>query len=898
MSANDSRLIPLRIRLPYGSEEEFVEKYGSNVAKGGIFIATRAIKPEGTSIAFEFVLNDGSRLMRGEGTVQKVQVDEGGTRSGMTVRFTRLDARTKALIDRVVAARAGIQAAAPPDVPPDQPPVHSEPARDGDGRKHETQPPRRIDSQSSATHDSQPPRRIDPHSSAAHDSQSERSDSQPSAKRDSRPARKHDSASSTAYDSQSPGLPQRSAKDSQPPRNDSSPSAKHDSPAPQRIDPQSSAAHDLQSERSDSQSSTKRDSQPPRRIAPHSSTTHDSQSPERSGSQSSAKRDSQPPRRVDPRPSAAHDSQSETSDSYSPEKRDSQPPRRHDSQLPGRNGVSNDSQPPRRRSLPDLPAVVARPTTEEVVLGIDLGTTNSRAAVFQDGQARLVPLSSDGRTFAIPSVVAIDEKGRFLVGSRAKAQVLVDPANTVYGAKRLLGRRARSKSIRELSMRFPYKLVADPQGDAGVELRGRTYALPEISAMLLKELKESAQTMLGRKLERAVLCVPAYFNDHQRSAMLEAGNLAGLEVLRILNEPSAVALAFGYGRGLARKRILVYDLGGGTFDASVVELTGDDLEVVTTGGDNFLGGLDFDNRMAEQLSLCLAEPEREKVAASLHAVQRIRDAAEQAKIALSDADKTVVHVPFAATRDDGSPVDLHAEMTRATLEEVTEDLVERTIEVTQAVLEAGGLKPEMLDEVLLVGGQSRAPLVRRRVEEHFKRPIRADVDPHAAVAMGAAILGHAILQRERGKAGVSLSEVLSAPIGIGVKGGGLKRVLEKNTRLPAEKSITLPVKSGQAVAIALFQGPSPIAEENEYLGAVYTTPDRSGDLTLELQVGPDGTLNVGTVSPSGKRSDFTFSTADAGDDVRKALLERAPLPGEESQTGGGLLRGIKRLFGR
>ncbi|MFZ5469783.1 MAG: TIGR02266 family protein [Myxococcota bacterium] len=679
MSTAPSKLVPLRIRLPYRTEEEFTEKYGSNVARGGVFIATKAIKPEGTGIAFEFVLEDGTRLMRGEGVVQKTQVDQGGGRAGMTVRFTRLDARTKAFIDRMVDARTGT---------PAEPP---EPTRE---------------------------------------------------------------------------------------------------PTPERAEPS------------------------------------------------------------------------------------------------------------RRRLLSELPKPASLAgATQEVVLGIDLGTTNSRVAVFQDGAAHLVPLD-DGRVTAIPSVVTIDEKGHVLVGTRAKALMLTAPQHTIYGAKRLLGRRARSRVMHELAKRFPYSIVSDEAGDAAVQLRGEVVPIAEVGAMLLRVLKSSAQEALGHEVSRAVLCVPAYFNDHQRAAMIDAGRRAGLEVLRVLNEPSAVALAFGYGRGLARKRILVYDLGGGTFDASVLELTGDDLEVVTTGGENFLGGLDFDLRLAERLSLSLPEEERAQVSGSLLALQRIRDAAEQAKITLSDVEKTSVHVPFAATRGDGSPVDLSVEVARNTLEEVTQDLVERTVEVTQAVLEAGGVTPHMLDEVLLVGGQSRAPLVRRRLEAFLNKPARTDVDPHSAVALGAAILGHALLLKEKGKAGVSLSEVLSAPIGFAVRGGAMRRVLERNTRLPAEKTVSLPVQNGQTMGVAVFQGGSPLAEENEYLGALRVTAQKSGDLSLRFTVSPDGRLDIAAAVPGGSSSRLSLATTDAGEATVSGLLAQAPLPGEEPVADKGLLRNIKRLFGR
>ncbi|MBX5483404.1 MAG: Hsp70 family protein [Myxococcaceae bacterium] len=553
----------------------------------------------------------------------------------------------------------------------------------------------------------------------------------------------------------------------------------------------------------------------------------------------------------------------------------------------------------RRISVPELPTPAPQPQ-DEVILGIDLGTTNSRAAVFVDGVAKLVPLSADGRTVSLPSVVALDEKERFLVGARAKAQILIDPINTVFGAKRLMGRRARSRHVREVSKRFPWKIVADPEGDAGVELRGKTFSLPEIASKLLGTLKDAAQTWVGRVIHRCVLCVPAYFNDHQRSALLQAGRLAGLEVMRIFNEPSAVALAYGYGRGLARKRVLVYDLGGGTFDASIVEITGDDLDVVATGGDNFLGGMDFDLRVADELNRALEHDTHVVPDGSLHSLQRIRDAAEQAKITLSDVERTAVHVPFASTLPDGSPVDLRTELTRQTLEGLTADLVERTVETTLAVLQAANLGSQSIDEVLLVGGQSLAPLVHRRMAEALGRPTRSDVDPHGAVALGAAILGHALARQEKGRTGVVLSEILSLPIGIGVKGGGMKKVLDRNTRLPAEKTLTLPVKAGVPLGVAVFQGDAGTAEDNEYLGSLQLSPERSGEANLRFILSPDGLLQVTAQSP-GARTEVTLATSDASEAIRQAVWANAPLPGEEeggNAREGGLFGGIRRLFGR
>lgn len=683
-SSNEPKRVPLRVRLPFATEAEFIERYGANVTRGGIFLATKAGKPEGTPIAFELVLQDGARLMRGEGVVQKVVGEEAGARAGMLVRFTRIDGRTKALIDAITAAREGVAAA--------EAPVRSS---------------------------SQPP--------------------------------------------------------------------------------------------------------PPR-----------------------------PP-----------------------------PPTSRPSPVP-RSG----------------PVALA----DDVVLGIDLGTTTCRAAVVVDGLPHLVPIASERGGFALPSVVAYDTaRSRVLFGSAARKHRVDHPDETVIGFKRLMGRRAQSKKVRELAKVSPYKLAADPGGDVGIELAGRVFALPDFAATLLKELKNAAQDFLHRPLSRAVLCVPAWYTDHQRAAVLDAGKLAGLEVLSVLNEPSAVALAFGYGRGLARKRVLVYDLGGGTFDASVVEITGDDIEAVSTGGDNFLGGMDFDARLADALISTLPETPRNRLLDSAMTVERVRDAAELAKILLSEKELATVHVPFATTDEADQPVDLRAEVERGYLEATTVDLVERTAQVTQAVLDAARLSAQSLDEVLLVGGQSRSPAVRRRIEELLGRPGRTDVDPAGAVALGAALLGYSLVQRERGKRGLSLAEVLSSPLGVAMRGGGFHRVLERNTRLPAEKVLALPVQANQALKLAVFQGNSTRAEENEYLGALAVASERPGELAVKFSVAGDGRLTLSAATPTGKQAEVRFSTADAPDEVVQQLFAESPLPGEDeggrAGSGKGLLGGLKRLFG-
>ncbi|HVE81744.1 MAG TPA: Hsp70 family protein [Myxococcales bacterium] len=533
-----------------------------------------------------------------------------------------------------------------------------------------------------------------------------------------------------------------------------------------------------------------------------------------------------------------------------------------------------------------------------MVLGIDLGTTNSRVAVFQDGKPRLVPLDAEGRT-ALPSLVALDrEAGALVVGERARDCMVRDPQSAVFAAKRLIGQRARSRGVTARVDRLPFQVVPDRAGDAAVRFGDNVYSMAELSSVLIKELKDAAARHLGHPVGRAVLCVPAYFNDHQRGAMLEAAKLAGLEVLRIFNEPTSVSLAFGYGQALPRKRILVYDLGGGTFGASVVEVTGDDLEVVATGGDNFLGGMDFDDKVAAELSGRFEQREQRKLDSTPVGQQRLRDAAERAKISLSDQPSAPVHLAGAAIGAGGAAVDLKDELSRDRLEALTAELVERTIQVTRSVLESAGLTAEMLDEVLLVGGQSRAPLVRRRVQELCGRPPKTDVDAQAAVALGAAILGHALLEAARGKPGVTLSEVLSAPVGIGMRGGGVQRVFERNTRLPAEKTVTFPVAEGQSVGIAVFQGAGLRAEENEYLGCIQAPADRAGEVTLQFALSADGTLGLTAVSPTGRREVARMTTADAPDDARAAMLDASPLGAPGGPQPGLLRKGLKRFLGR
>lgn len=486
------------------------------------------------------------------------------------------------------------------------------------------------------------------------------------------------------------------------------------------------------------------------------------------------------------------------------------------------------------------------------------------------------------------SLVAVDEAGQLLVGVAARTEAERAPQHALLGLRRFLGRRARSSLVRALGSPLPFPLITGPHGDASAALHHRDVKLTELTARLLTELRSAAATFLGHEATRAVLCVPAYFDDRQRAAMREASALAGLEVLRILNSPSAAALAFGHGRGLARKRLLVVELGGGGLDVSVVQLTGDDLEVITTGGDPSVGGMDFDARIAEALVSArqeqgLPRPEQPSEWVPLFA------AAEAAKVALSEREELTLPLPGTATV---------FSLNRERLEALTADLVQRITLVVRQVLESSALTPQGLDEVLLVGGQGRSPLVRRRLEESLGVPVRSDEEaPHFAV-LGAALLGQGVLDAAAGKPGATVSEVLSVPLGVAERQGTLRRVFERNTRLPAEKTLVLPVTPGP-LALTLFQGTSPAALENEYLGLLSLSLERAGEVEVHFSLSQDGTLSLEVTLPTTvKRQPIQLATDMPEEAELEALLARSPLEGEPGARSGGLLSGLRKLFGR
>jgi molecular chaperone DnaK len=451
------------------------------------------------------------------------------------------------------------------------------------------------------------------------------------------------------------------------------------------------------------------------------------------------------------------------------------------------------------------------------VIGIDLGTTNSCAAFVRNNKPAVLP-SREGHN-TVPSIIALNARGKLVVGHPAKGQMVTNPQQTVFGAKRLVGRAHDSPLVQQLKHRFTYEIAPGESGEAAVKLGDRVYSLQQLSALILREVREVAQNQLGVPVSRAVITVPAYYNDNQRQAVREAGRLAGLYVERILNEPTAAALAYGYGRKLSQ-RVLVYDLGGGTFDASVLELSDTLYEVVSTGGDTFLGGIDFDNAITTYLLEDFHQKTGQAFQGDRVALQRIQEAAERAKCALSERSDVRVHVPF-ATMIDGKPYDVDVRLTREKLVALTEGLVDRTLQVCAEVLQAKGLRPKDIQEVILVGGQSRFPLVHEKITAFFGKPPTKNVHPDEAVAIGAALLAHSMGQVE----GVVLIDVLPMAIGVGLPGGRFKPVLARNAALPASKGYELATtRDNQTeLELAIFQGDSDKALENEYLGTLTLT---------------------------------------------------------------------------
>ncbi|AAZ19979.1 chaperone protein dnaK [Psychrobacter arcticus 273-4] len=502
------------------------------------------------------------------------------------------------------------------------------------------------------------------------------------------------------------------------------------------------------------------------------------------------------------------------------------------------------------------------------VIGIDLGTTNSCVAVMEGDKVKIIENAEGTRT--TPSIVAYKDD-EILVGQSAKRQAVTNPNNTLFAIKRLIGRRFDDKVVQKDIGMVPYKIAKADNGDAWVEINGKKLAPPQVSAEILKKMKKTAEDYLGEAVTEAVVTVPAYFNDSQRQATKDAGKIAGLDVKRIINEPTAAALAYGMDKKQGDSTVAVYDLGGGTFDVSIIEIADVDgeqqFEVLATNGDTFLGGEDFDSALIDFLVAEFKKDQDVNLKGDSLAMQRLKEAAEKAKIELSSAQSTEVNLPY-ITADSSGPKHLVVTISRSKLESLTEELVQRTMGPCKMALEDAGIKIGDIDDVILVGGQTRMPLVQQKVQEFFGQEPRKDVNPDEAVAAGAAIQG-AVLSGE--KTDVLLLDVTPLTLGIETMGGILTPIIEKNTMIPTKKSQVFSTAEDNqpAVSIQVYQGERKIANQNKQLGRFDLTdippaPRGLPQIEVSFDINADGIMNISATDKGTGKAQSIQIKADSG----------------------------------
>jgi molecular chaperone DnaK len=524
------------------------------------------------------------------------------------------------------------------------------------------------------------------------------------------------------------------------------------------------------------------------------------------------------------------------------------------------------------------------------IIGIDLGTTNSCVAVLENGVAKVIENSEGART--TPSIIAFTNDGEVLVGQAAKRQAVTNPKNTLFAIKRLIGRRFKDDVVQKDIKMVPYKIVEAENGDAWVEVNGKKMAAPEISARVLMKLKKDAEAYLGEEVKEAVITVPAYFNDSQRQATKDAGRIAGLEVKRIINEPTASALAFGMDKPKGDTKIAVYDLGGGTFDISIIEIAEIEgehqFEVLSTNGDTFLGGEDFDARIIEYL----ATEFKKESGVDLHndplALQRLKEAAEKAKIELSSAQQTDVNLPY-ITADASGPKHLNVKLTRAKLESLVEDLILKTKGPCEIALKDAGLKASEIHDVILVGGQTRMPKVQEMVKSIFGKEPRKDVNPDEAVALGAAIQAGVLGGEVKD---VLLLDVIPLSLGIETLGGVMTKLIEKNTTIPTNASQVFSTADDNqtAVTVHVLQGEREMASANKSLGRFDLTdippaPRGIPQIEVSFDIDANGILNVSAKDKAtGKKQSIVIKASSGLSDAEvERMIKDAEAHAEEDR---------------